>query len=208
MIEFKLINSIHNKLQINNDYLEQENLDIRKAILKKRYDIFPIGYERTKIYIKNDKINLIHPYSYKEPKLNSKIIYRGHSHKSKQKTDYCNHLYTYVPTCSDVKEMANKEYNFELPSILDVTFTFNNNGLISKINTNTYIYLDRFIKVQENEKIFNAEQQFNEIKYERTPKILEKKIESPLNGNKKNNTRMSQIEKFNARYKKQVIHKK
>ncbi len=190
--------SINNYLVLgnhDNNYLEKENFDIGKAILKKRYDIFPIGYERAQIHIKNDHIHLIHPFNHEKSKFCNKIIYRGHSHQSKQKTDTQNHLYTYVPTCSDIKTNINREDYFELPSILDVTFTFNSYGLICKINTSTYIYLDRFIKVQENEKIFNDQHKVDKIKYERSPKKLTKTRENT-------NHRMSQIEKFNARYKK------
>ena len=63
-----------------------------------------------------------------------------------------------------------KEY--EYPGIYDVNFNFNNNGLISGIHINSYIYVDKFVKVGLVSHTFDDAKQFNSIKYEETPKKL------------------------------------
>lgn len=187
-------------------YLDEEKLDISKAIQKKRYDICPIGYGNAKVYLKNDEIILIHQAEKTELLGNSKIIFKGHSHKSKQKISInSEYSYTYVPMCSDIitrSRSSNNNDAFELPSIIDVTFEFNDCGMIEKMYQYLYVYTDRLIKVNEIEKTFNPPNNKSGIKYEKTPKVLEKKIEPPVINNNTNNKRMSQIEKFNARYKK------
>ncbi len=55
-------------------------IDIKKALMSKRYDIFPVGYNEATIKVKNDGIKLVHPNGYEPPKYNKKIIFRGHSH--------------------------------------------------------------------------------------------------------------------------------
>lgn len=146
-------------------------IDLKQVITKKRFDIKALAYENSQIKIKNDEIRLIHPIDNKFNTFtnNSKIIFRGHSHVSKVKTNanpggFC----AFVPSCSNLS--LTEEHN--LPSIYDIEFVFNKNGLIKQINVSLYIYIDKFIKVNELSHTFNDSNEHKNIKYEETPKKL------------------------------------
>ena len=130
-----------------------------------------MDYENAFIKVKNDEIRLIHPIDKKIGTFSngSKVIFRGHSHVSGVKSnENPGGFSAYVPTCSNM--FYNKEY--EYPGIYDVNFNFNNNGLISDVHINSYIYVDKFVKVGVISHTFDDAKKFNSIKYEETPKKL------------------------------------
>lgn len=159
----------------DNSYLEKLGIDLRKVIANERHDILPIAYQKANIKIKNDNVVLIHPNNNERCFLD-KITFRGHSHQSKQiNISNEDSLYVYVPTCSDIFHNG----NFEIPSVLDVTFDFAKSGLIKDVSINTLVYTNKFIKVNETIRVFSSNKVFNnninKINYEEEPKILIKK---------------------------------
>lgn len=143
-------------------------IDIKKALMSKRYDIFPVGYNEATIKVKNDGIKLVHPNGYEPPKYNKKIIFRGHSHISKITNNFSvDSAYVYVPTCSNVFY----DQGYEFPEVLDVTFSFNGNGIIESLNISTLAYVSKYVKVGEYSHRFRTFLGHGEIKYEEEPKV-------------------------------------
>lgn len=169
--DFPYDKNIINLLVLGNhdsSFIEKENLNLLFSIPNLRHDIVPIAYKKANINIKNDNIVLLHPNDNYKQRFNDKIIFRGHSHLSRQILDSNrNNIYIYVPTCSDI--FHNNGY--ELPSILDVTFNFANNGLIKEVDILTLVYINKFIKVSSTKKSLNANKMINKIKYEEEPNI-------------------------------------
>ena len=156
------------------DYLNNNYVDIRNAILNRRYDIFPISYKNASIKIKNDEIKLFHPSEKCNYKLDDNIVFRGHSHKAKfVDSEHANQqgTYVYVPTLSNM--------NNDIPSIYDVEFFFNSVGIIKEINISTLVFINgEFIKVNEYlHKIFpRLLKEGSIIENEEAPKVLKKEI--------------------------------
>ena len=142
-------------------YLEKHYIDLQKIIIDNRHDILPLGYNQANIDVKNDTIALLHPNNNEKYQLEDKIVFRGHSHQSKQKIDAGgNKILIYVPTCSSI--FHNRDYCY--PSILDVNFEFSANGLIKEMNISTLIYNNGFIKTNEFQKTFGIIKKALEIK--------------------------------------------
>lgn len=156
------------------DYLNNNYVDIRKAILNKRYDIFPISYKNAIIKIKNDEIKLFHPNDACGYKLDNNIVFRGHSHIGKfvdSENSNQKGTYVYVPTLSNMQN--------GIPSMYDVEFLFNKVGIIKEINISTLVFVNgKFIKVSEYlHKIFpRLLKEGSIIENEETPKVLKKEI--------------------------------
>lgn len=156
------------------DYLNNNYVDIRNAILNRRYDIFPISYKNASIKIKNDEIKLFHPSEQCNYKLENSIVFRGHSHKAKfvdSENSNQKGTYVYVPTLSNMHN--------GVPSMYDVVFVFNKVGVIKEINISTLVFVNgNFIKVNEYlHKIFPKLLNNNDvIENEETPKVLKKQM--------------------------------
>ena len=145
-------------------------LDLKQLLNKKRFDIKTLGYESAFIKVKNDEISLIHPLNGERGKKlrNGKIIFRGHSHVPRFRTsDKTENLIFYVPTCSNMFY-----YEYEYPGIYDVIFKFGKIGIITEIHINSYIYIDRLVKVGCHSHDFLTPEQYDTIKYEEKPKKL------------------------------------
>lgn len=181
----------------NHDYsaLQHAGQDLSIILQSYRHDIIPIGYEFGKINIKNSSIHVKHPieqnlYKIKNTPENNCIILKGHSHKMKVSTNESNCSVS-IPSLSDI----NYSDNNILPTLLKLDISFKN-GRFKTVVINQLLILDKIYTLNETVSYLNTENdEDEEIKYEETPvKKLVKKEE-------KYTPNMSQIERFNARYK-------
>ena len=90
----------------NHDYSLLSNFgqDIRTYIKNRRYDMMPLGYGRSNIKIKNDKLILEHYIDERRTSheiYKNKIIIRGHGHETKFKMDGVNYIIN-LPSLSDL----------------------------------------------------------------------------------------------------------
>lgn len=130
------------------DFLNSAKIDLKNAIERKRFDIVPVGYETSKIFVKNEEIVLCHSNT----EITDGVLFRGHSHISKSVvTDADKAKATiFVPTMSNL--LYDKNYSF--PSFLDVTFKLAQ-GKICNIHISQLIYVDKkVVKVNESVRTF------------------------------------------------------
>lgn len=151
-------------------FLNNEGLDVKRTILRKRYDIYPLDYGSSAVKVKNDDINFYHQTATYCVNTN-KITFRGHSHVMKTYTEGNNDgILIWVPTLSDM--YYDKSYAY--PEALDVVFEFNKNGIIDTANISTLIYTDDFYRVGEVKRTFSDDRKFKGISNESFPKVLKK----------------------------------
>ena len=192
----------------NHDYnsLQTTGQDLESAINNKRHDIVSLGYGQGVLNIKNDEIVLVHPDTpIKEKsslKPGSKITFYGHGHIMKNKIS--NGITNiYLPTLSDIITPS-KTKEFALPSILIGTFEFKN-GFFNIGTFEQCVFLDKMYKVNESQYSLIGGKNINveAIKYEeeRTP-YEEDKPKTYIQKIQEKSLGLSQIEKFNNRYKK------
>lgn len=155
-------------------YINKGNIDFSKILLKRRADVYPVGYGSGIIKIKNDQIALKHPATPRnQAPIDCQKVFKGHNHISKQKEASGNNFSISVPTCSNIIIDENKTI---LPGILDVTFDFYDNGCIKNMSSITLIYHNGFLPVSCYEKPFDSKKANKNIMFEESPKQLKKVI--------------------------------
>lgn len=174
--------------------LNSSYIDLRYATTNYRPDIIIPGYANSIINIKNDKILLRHHVdNVKKTLTKHTILLHGHSHKFKIKDVYNNGpLEIWVPSLSNILQI--------MPTVLEMTLKFKN-GIISQVTIkqvileNNPIVLGEYNYYKDNnlkdEHIFNTEDYKNGNVINQENKF----------GDDFERSTMSQIEKFNKRYK-------
>jgi len=113
----------------NHDYksLIEQGFDSLRYYEDRRYDQISLGYGLCYVHLKEDTIALVHELKSDSPQVNSTMIFKGHSHKYRNRDNKI----IYVPAITDNYQGA-YEY-IPLPGFLDVEFSFFANK-ISKVN--------------------------------------------------------------------------
>lgn len=174
-------------------------------MLNKRFDLIPIGYGLAQINIKNDHFFVKHPVGvslkFNNCIFNKKLVINGHIHQAKV-NNYNPDMNIYLPTLSDIMFETSGMSGF---------FKMNiecQRGYFVKVKLDHYIInCLKPIKVNEFNMQFNNGYEIEAakgIQNERFVPILEKRA---LEQNEKPNSPyiikpVSQIEKFNTRYKR------
>ena len=132
----------------NHDYniLNQTGKSLESIFDIKRHDLVSLGFGYGELFIKNDKITVIHPKTIKVPKdmdLSTGLIIHGHHHNIK----YINDGYSNTINVGSLSEVIKNMP----PSFMTINSTFQG-GILSKTNIESYLYIsDRFIKTSEYE---------------------------------------------------------
>lgn len=144
-------NQIYFNLYGNHDYksIIDSGLDIARIIEDKRYDMISLGYGCCIIHLKDDSIAIVHDLK-KKSKLNIpsniNLIFRGHSHKFKNRENKI----IYIPSLSDNNNAA---YEFKpLVGFLDTEFIFYNKK-IAKVNIKQLAIVNDEIRLANEETI-------------------------------------------------------
>lgn len=173
--------------------LQNVGLDISIILQSYRHDIIPLGYGTGKINIKNDNIIVKHQLFNGKPQIDDfkqKLILKGHSHQMRVLTSN-NNCIIYIPSLSNV----NVSTENILPTATKLTLNFTN-GIFKTGTIKQLLISDKIYSLNEfSFQINKTENQSNKIEHEESAvKKLIKKEEKYTPG-------MSQIEKFNERYK-------
>ena len=120
---------IHYNLGGNHDYksLVEKGFDSLRFYEDRRYDLVNLGYGLCYVRLKDDTIALAHELKSSNNNIKSTLIFRGHSHKYKNRDNKI----IYVPAVTD-NYQGPYEY-IPIPGFLDVEFTFFDNK-ITKFN--------------------------------------------------------------------------
>ena len=138
----------------NHDYksILDKGLDIGRYINDIRYDMVSLGYGKSTIYLKDDRIILTHELRNHGDNSHSDdyLIFKGHSHKSKNRENKI----IYIPSLSEGK---NTSYEFQpLTGFLDVEFIFYSNK-ISRVNIRQLAFVNKEIRLANEETIILRE---------------------------------------------------
>ena len=205
-------------------------LDIKTILLEKRHDIIPVGYGYGIVNIGKHRIRMQHPIdrcNLRIPSNNERIILMGHSHKFKA-YGAKNKLVVHVPTLSNMTpaskekaipsmiEMTLNIHNGIINNLYFQQFMVINNQLI-RTGEMQYDVPIRSMNVENakdkkanmkpnlasNEPVSTISKSEENLSDNISKTIIEvtkeKKQETTAPSNR-NCKRMSQIEKFNARY--------
>lgn len=186
-------------------------IDVKTFLEERRHDIIPIGYGDGEALIGSYKFSLQHPIlKNNTPKINPEMInLRGHSHKFKIVSS-SNALLIYVPTISKVCTVSNPN---PIPSMIDMTLKIKNGKIYDEYFQQLLFIDDKPTPIGEfqyyvpikGHNIENSSQKSSIIPYlNDNLKLAEKEEQTvPEQASQKNDYhRMSQIEKFNAKYSK------
>jgi len=166
--------------------------------LNRRHDIIPLGYGSGHLNIKNDRIFVIHPNTPSNVELESitsGLVLKGHGHNFKN-IIHGNSVDIHLSSLSDI---SITKYD-SLPGFVKATINFNN-GIFNIGTFEQFVFLDKPYKVSELKyELFKGKNIQKDTIRNEEDKILH-------NGEKnkekiKSHTIMSQVEKFNNRYKK------
>lgn len=144
-------NNIYFNLYGNHDYksILDNGFDIARYIENERYDMISLGYGICIIHLKDDKIAIVHDLkkTSKSPDLEDvSLIYRGHSHKYKNRDNKI----IYIPSLS---ENNNSSYEYKpLVGFLDTEFIFFNKK-IAKVNIKNLAIVNNEIRLANEETI-------------------------------------------------------
>lgn len=203
----------------NHDYdcLDKEGLDINNVLSSKRHDLISLGFGKSLINVKNDKILLKHETCVENDLdlVGTNLRFEGHSHRTK--TTVRDTIVNFgVSSLSDMmlyEKMA-------MPSLAIITTNFKW-GLFEKGNYEQYIFIDnKLCKVSEIEcdlirgkklqqPIINNEEERKSINLKEykgidekqdTPKNKDKIKEEIVNTEKPKELKLSQVDKFYKRY--------
>lgn len=136
----------------NHDYksITDQGFDVARYLEDRRYDLVSLGYGTAIIKLKDDAIAITHDLSRSRKKKelpdNVTIVFKGHSHKSKNRENKL----IYIPALSE-DPSACYEYR-PLMGFLDVEFIFFDK-LISKINIRHLAIVDGEIRLANEESI-------------------------------------------------------
>ena len=130
----------------NHDYksLVEQGFDSLRYYEDRRYDQVSLGYGLCYVHLKNDAIALAHELKGSAQPINSTIVFRGHSHKFKNRDAKI----IYVPALTDNYQGP---YEFvPLPGFLDVEFLFYE-GRIYKINLRHLTFIQNELRLASEE---------------------------------------------------------
>ena len=173
----------------NHDYdtLQKTGQDIAKALEYYRPDFISLGYGIGIINVGNDQIIVKHPTAgLPINKLSNKLILCGHKHKMAFNNKENNFLIN-IPPLSDLCFHENQK----LPGAIIMELFFNRDGIIKEGNFECLTLNKKIITVSENSFEFNFPKE----------KITEEEILLPPKRKVLTPSDMSQIEKFNNRYR-------
>ncbi len=145
-------NIISYNLYGNHDYksITDHGFDLARYLEERRYDLVSLGYGSSIIKLKDDAIGITHDLSHskkrKELSDNATIVFKGHSHKAKNRENKL----IYIPSLSE-DPSASYEYR-PLIGFLDVEFIFFEK-LISKINIKHLAIIGDEIRLANEESI-------------------------------------------------------
>lgn len=142
---------IYFNLYGNHDYkaILDSGYDIARYIESRRFDMVSLGYGSCIIHLKDDSIAIVHDLkksSKSNPSLNVSLVYRGHSHKFKNRENKI----IYIPSLSENNTSA---YEFKpLVGFLDTEFIFYNKK-IAKVNIKQLAIVNDEIRLANEETI-------------------------------------------------------
>lgn len=172
---------IYFNLYGNHDFksILDNGFDIARYIEERRYDMVSLGYGKSIINLKDDTIVLVHDLKKSNKSQfpnNTSLIFRGHSHKSKNRENKI----IYIPSLSDSDTSC---YEFKpLVGFLDVEFIFFDKK-IAKVNIKQLAFVNGEIRLA-NEETMILKEGFVE-KPKRDKKSDTKKLtKTPFKGNK------------------------
>lgn len=204
----------------------ESGIDVKDVLEERRHDIIPIGYGDGVACIGPYRFSLQHPLlASNSPKINHDMInLRGHSHKFKIVTS-TNSLLIYVPTISKVSTLSNPN---PIPSMIDMTLKIKDGKIYDEYFQQLLFINDKPNRIgefqyyvpikgismgnlsQKRSVIPNLDGNFKLVVEEEktvaeqvSQAVLDTIREVLAETQRKNNyQRMSQIEKFNAKYQK------
>ena len=184
------------------DALERTGQNLETILEIKRHDIIPLGYGIGKLKIKNDEIIIKHPKTNLSKNVdisNNNLVIYGHSHRAKTEV-HENRVNLFVPTLSDLQC-----HQGVFPGFMKATIEFYN-GIFINGNFEQYIMIDKIYKVNESsyDLYYGKDLEQKNIKYEEDRDVLKKEQPNKQKEKKliQQNSRLSQIDKFNKRYNK------
>ena len=163
---------IYFNLYGNHDYksILESGFDIARYIEERRYDMVSLGYGKCLINLKDDTIALVHDLKKNSKNSlpnNTSLIFRGHSHKSKNRENKI----IYIPSLSDSDTSC---YEFKpLVGFLDVEFIFYEKK-IAKVNIKQLAFVNGEIRLANEETMILREGFIEKTK--REPKQGGKKL--------------------------------
>ena len=155
----------------NHDYksLTDNGFDLARYLEERRYDLVSLGYGSSIIKLKDDAIGITHDLNRSKRRKdltdNATIIFKGHSHKAKNRENKL----IYIPSLSD-DPFVSYEYR-PLMGFLDVEFIFFEK-VISKINIKHLALVDNEIRLANEESITTRP----EVEQRRTESRMVKKF--------------------------------
>lgn len=155
----------------NHDYksIIDQGFDIARYLEERRYDLVSLGYGTSIIKLKDDAIGITHDLSRARKRKNISddvtIVFKGHSHKAKNRENKL----IYIPSLSEDPSVS-YEYR-PLMGFLDVEFIFFEK-LISKINIKHLALVNNEIRLANEESITTRP----EIEQRRTESRMTKKF--------------------------------
>lgn len=146
---------IYFNLYGNHDYksILEDGFDVGRYIEERRFDMVSLGYGRCIINLKDDTIALVHDLKKNNRNSlpnNTSLIFRGHSHKSKNRENKI----IYIPSLSDGDTSC---YEFKpLVGFLDVEFIFFEKK-IAKVNIKQLAFVNGEIRLANEETMILKE---------------------------------------------------
>ena len=146
---------IYFNLYGNHDYksILEDGFDIARYIEERRFDMVSLGYGKSIINLKDDTIVLVHDLKKSNKNQlpnNTSLIFRGHSHKSKNRENKI----IYIPSLSDSDTTC---YEFKpLVGFLDVEFIFFDKK-IAKVNIKQLAFVNGEIRLANEETMILKE---------------------------------------------------
>ncbi len=146
---------IYFNLYGNHDFksILEDGFDIARYIEERRFDMVSLGYGKSIINLKDDTIVLVHDLKKSNKNQlpnNTSLIFRGHSHKSKNRENKI----IYIPSLSDSDTSC---YEFKpLVGFLDVEFIFFDKK-IAKVNIKQLAFVNGEIRLANEETMILKE---------------------------------------------------
>ena len=173
--------------------LDRSGINIIDACNNYRHDFVIGGFNNALVNIKNDKIHLFHRIDSGKFQYNgAPLVLHGHSHK--YATSYFNGtLNVTIPTLSDLTDLV--------PSALELNISFNKGYMANLVIK--HIFFGKSSKIL-SEATFDLSKR-RSINFEPAQNTETYRTDLPVNSEptlKRDNSRLSQIEKFNLRYGK------
>lgn len=167
----------------NHDYksILEEGFDIARYIEDRRYDMPSLGYGQCIINLKDDAIALVHDLKKSSKNTipnNVSLVFRGHSHKSKNRENKI----IYIPSLSDSDTTC---YEFKpLVGFLDVEFIFFEKK-IAKVNIKQLAFVNGEIRLANEETMILKEGYVEKNKSNNPKKLRKTKKENQQQQEKK-----------------------